>query len=293
MSLIIKNLSKSFGKKKAVNNLSLFVEKGKVLGVLGHNGAGKTTTIRMLLNLLKPDTGEISWDGKNIKESKVKIGYLPEERGLFTKSKVVDQLHYFAKLDGLSRVEATKSINYWIKRLNVEEYKNKKSGDLSKGNQQKIQLITALLHDPDIVILDEPFSGLDPFNSDLLKSVIEELINKGKTIFLSSHRMESVEEFCEDICILNKGKAVLSGNLSEIKKDYGYKYAYLKIKSKDEQLQDITLPHEKKGEMYIFKVKRNKDILDIIPHIEKKYSISDLIIKEPSLHQIFLEKAGN
>ncbi len=218
MSLQIQNLTKQFGESKAVNSLQISLPKGEVLGLLGRNGAGKTTTIKMLLGLLTPNEGSITWDGKPFGTSGVTIGYLPEERGLYTKSRVIDQLRYFGRLEGMTKKEVDLAIDHWLDRLAIPEYKFKTAGELSKGNQQKIQLIAALLHNPELLILDEPFSGLDPVNAGMLASIIEEQVQSGKTIILSSHRMEQVEAFCQHVCILKKGEAVVKGQLSDIKK---------------------------------------------------------------------------
>ena len=220
MSLILKNVSKSFVGKKAVDNVSFSLEKPGVYGLLGTNGAGKTTTIRMLLGIIKKDSGEITWKGKTVDRKNVKFGYLPEERGVYPKTKIFDQLMYFAELKGMKKEEAANSINKWAKELKVEEYLQMPAEKLSKGNQQKIQFMTAIIHDPELVVLDEPFSGLDPVNTEILKNIIIDLIKNGKYIIMSAHQMATIEEFCSDILILNKGKTVLQGNLKEIKETY-------------------------------------------------------------------------
>ena len=248
MSLIVRNLSKKYGDKTVVDNLSFEMAKPGVFALLGTNGAGKTTSIRMMLNMLSKDSGEVLWNGKPLDTSVCNVGYLAEERGLYPKYTLMDQLIYFAALRGISKAEAKKRIKYWAGRLEVEEYlyptelpaadedqlggkaKNKKrakkqppkkADQLSKGNQQKIQFMTALLPDPDLLILDEPLSGLDPVNTDLFKSIIREEIAKGKYLIMSSHQMATVEEFCTDIIILNRSKTVLQGHLNDIKKSYG------------------------------------------------------------------------
>jgi len=217
LGLKIENVTKTFIDKKAVDDISFEISKPGVFALLGTNGAGKTTTIRMMLGIIKKDTGNITWNGKAVDRKSVNFGYLPEERGLYPKSKIVDQLMYFAKLKGMKKADAEKNIDYWLERLKMTEYKNSLAEKLSKGNQQKIQFIIAVMHNPDLVVLDEPFSGLDPVNTDLLKDVILELVEKGKYIVMSSHQMNSVEEFCDDIVILSRGKTVLKGNLNEIK----------------------------------------------------------------------------
>ena len=220
MGLKLQNVSKAFIGKQAVQNISFEVNKPGVFGLLGTNGAGKTTTIRMLLGIIKKDTGEITWNGKSVERKHVNFGYLPEERGVYPKTKIYDQLMYFAELKGMKKQEADESIKKWAKILKVEEYIPMPAEKLSKGNQQKIQFMTSILHNPELIVLDEPFSGLDPVNSEILKNVIIDLVNQGKYIIMSSHQMASIEEFCSDILILNKGKTVLQGNLKEIKETY-------------------------------------------------------------------------
>ena len=220
MSLVLKNVSKSFVGKKAVDNISLELNKPGVYGLLGTNGAGKTTTIRMILGILKKDSGEITWNGKEVNRKSVNFGYLPEERGVYPKTKIYDQLMYFAELKGMDKQSADASIKKWAKELKVEEYMQMTAEKLSKGNQQKIQFMTAIIHNPELVILDEPFSGLDPVNTGILKDIIINLVKAGKYVIMSAHQMATIEEFCEDILILNKGKTVLQGNLNQIKETY-------------------------------------------------------------------------
>ena len=220
MSLILKNVSKTFVGKKAVDNVSFTLDKPGVFGLLGTNGAGKTTTIRMLLGIIKKDSGEITWNGKKVERKNVNFGYLPEERGVYPKSKIFDQLMYFAELKGMKKQEAIDSIKKWSKELKVEEYLQMPAEKLSKGNQQKIQFMTAVIHNPELVVLDEPFSGLDPVNTEIIKNIIIDLVKNGKYVIMSAHQMSTIEEFCSDILILNKGKTVLKGNLKEIKNSY-------------------------------------------------------------------------
>ena len=218
MKLELKDLYKSFGEHQVLKGISLTAESGAAVGLLGRNGAGKTTTIRILMNVFPADSGEILLDGRPIDHKAVKIGYLPEERGLYPKKIIADQLLYFAELKEMRRPDARASIDYWLERLGMSKYRNKRLDALSKGNQQKIQLVTALAHDPDILILDEPFSGLDPVNAELLKDVVRDQMKKGKIILFSSHQMNYIEEFCSEIAILNGGHIVLSGNLREIRR---------------------------------------------------------------------------
>ncbi len=236
MSLIIKNVNKNYGSKKVVDNINFEITKPGVYGLLGTNGAGKTTTIRMILGILKKDSGDILWNNKEVSRKTVNFGYLPEERGLYPKTKIYDQIVYFAKLKGMKQEKIDKEINYWFKRLEVEEYKNVKAETLSKGNQQKIQFIIAIIHNPDLIVLDEPFSGLDPVNTELLKNVVLELVEKKKYIIMSSHQMDAIEEFCTDILLLNRGVTLLQGNLDEIQNEYEAKEIIVNTK---DNLKDI------------------------------------------------------
>lgn len=224
MSLVIdvNNVSKHFGKTTAVNQVSFKVKKGQIFGLLGPNGAGKTTTIRMITHILNPDIGFISILGEPVSpKSQEQIGYLPEERGLYKKMKVFDQLMYLAQLKGLNYTDAKKAIDFWLDRFEASTWKKKEVSELSKGMSQKIQFIATVAHDPEIYIFDEPFSGLDPINSEMLKQVILEEKKRGKTILFSTHRMEQVEQMCDDICLFNQGKVVLEGNLQSIKQSFG------------------------------------------------------------------------
>lgn len=220
MELEMKQVRKSFGEKEVLKGISFHAEGGKAFGLLGRNGAGKTTSIRILMDVFPPDSGEILFSNAQISRQHVQFGYLPEERGLYPKKKIIDQLVYFAKLKGMDQRSAVQAADYWLKRLDMEQHRNKRLDTLSKGNQQKIQLITALAHDPQVIILDEPFSGLDPVNAMLLKDVVKEEIAKGKIVLFSSHQMSYIEEFCDQIAILNGGKVVLSGDLHDIKHNY-------------------------------------------------------------------------
>ena len=221
MKLEVKELRKTFEDNEVLHGISFSVESGKALGLLGRNGAGKTTTIRILMDVFKANSGEILMDGRNFNPKDFQIGYLPEERGLYPKKKVMEQIVYLATLRGMTKKEAKESALKWLNRLGVSEYENRKLETLSKGNQQKVQLAQTLVCNPDIVILDEPFSGLDPVNSQILKDVVNELIAENKLVIFSSHQMSYVEEFCDEIAIINKGEIVLSGNLKNIKKDFG------------------------------------------------------------------------
>ena len=295
MGLKVENVSKHFGSKLAVDNISFEINEPGVFGLLGTNGAGKSTTIRMILGILKKDSGNITWNGKTVERKNINFGYLPEERGIYPKTKIYEQLLFFAELKGMKKEEATKEIDYWMGRLKVEEYKNMLAEKLSKGNQQKIQFIISILHNPELIILDEPFSGLDPVNTEMLREVILELVEKGKYIVMSSHQMTSIEEFCKDIVIINKGKTVLKGNLQEIKNSY--KANRLEIDSE----KDISKEIEKLNMQIIKQVDRNYEIS--IDNEEKAYAlmknlvnnnikINKFELKRPSLNDIFIEKVG-
>lgn len=290
MLLEIKNVYKSFGIKEVLKGISITAESGTALGILGRNGAGKTTTIRILMNVFPMDKGEIYIDGKPISYDKISFGYLPEERGLYPKKKIIDQLTYFAELKGVERKKAVKSIDYWLERLGMSEYRNKRLDTLSKGNQQKIQMITALAHDPQIIIFDEPFSGLDPVNSLLLKDVIQEQIKNNKIVLFSSHQMSYIEEFCNNIAIMNGGEIVLSGNLDHIKRNYSRDTLSIRSLQVKNILRDYPDNCVQINDEYIeFSLSSPKDKMRIINTMSTKYDIDEIKVKEPSLNDIFIE----
>lgn len=307
MSLSVKNLSKSYGEKVVVDNLSFEINQPGVYALLGTNGAGKTTTLRIILGMLAKNEGQVLWNGKPLDPVKANVGYLAEERGLYPKYSLLDQLLYFAKLRNVPKKTAMDRIKYWTDRLEVNEYifpprvkgrKNTKAAradQLSKGNQQKIQLMAALISDPDLIILDEPLSGLDPVNTDLFKSIIREEIAKNKYLIMSSHQMPTIEEFCSDITILNRGMAVLQGNLNEIKKGYGRVNLFVKsdkdiapyISSFGLEVADKT-PSE-----YHLKVQSEDQAMQFLAKmISDNIPIIKFELREPSLHEIFIEKVG-
>lgn len=295
MSLVLKNVSKSFVGKQAVDNISLTMEKPGVYGLLGTNGAGKTTTIRMILGIIKKDSGEITWNGKEVDRKNVNFGYLPEERGIYPKTKVIDQLMYFAELKGLKRNEAKEQINKWAKELKVEEYLQMTAEKLSKGNQQKIQFMTAVIHKPELVILDEPFSGLDPVNTEILKNIIINLVKKGKYIIMSAHQMATIEEFCSDILILNRGKTVLQGNLKSIKETYPANRIEIDTdKNIEKYINELDLEVENETDnKYIIKIDDEQKAHKLLNKVVSKgISVNKFEIKKPTLNDIFIEKVG-
>ena len=295
MGLIIKDVCKSYGDKKVVDHISLELEKPGVFGLLGTNGAGKTTTIRMALGILRKDEGEITWNGKEVKRKHVNFGYLPEERGIYPKTKINEQLLYFAKLKGMTEQEAQKSINYWMKRLEIEDYKEMTAEKLSKGNQQKVQFITAIVHNPELIVLDEPFSGLDPVNTELLRNVILELVKEGKYIIMSAHQMSVVEEFCTDILILNKGKTVLQGNLKDIKNSYQANKLEINTESPIEEYikqAGLCIEHAKDDFYEIAITEENQGYALFNLLAQNHVQVRRFEIKKPSLHDIFIEKVG-
>lgn len=306
--LEVKNLTKQYGEKTVVDHLSFSIEQPGVYALLGTNGAGKTTSIRMILGMLAKNGGEVLWNGKPFQTAQMNVGYLAEERGLYPKYSLLDQLLYFASLKKVPKKQALERIRYWADRLQVEEYifppktvkgkqaKANQADQLSKGNQQKIQLMAALISDPQLLILDEPLSGLDPVNTDLFKNIIREEIAKEKYLIMSSHQMPTIEEFCSDITILDRGKAVLQGNLNEIKKSYGRVNLYVKSDSDiadDIRKFGLCVVAKMPGE-YHLKVQDEQQARQFLRHmIEEEVPLVKFELREPSLHEIFVEKVGD
>ncbi len=289
----VQNVVKRFGDYAASNNISFDVDQGSIFGLIGPNGAGKTTMIRMINNILFPDEGKIFLFGEPQQLShQNQMGYLPEERGLYKKIKVLEQIIYFGQLKGLSRSEAQTNARFWLKNLDASDWENKKIEELSKGMQQKVQFITTILHNPKLLILDEPFSGFDPINADLLKSIILDLKSKGTTIILSTHIMEQAEQLCDDICLVNKGKKVLDGSIRDIKSGYGRDTILLEFEGDDSFISDI-------GDLKIINKTQNRvefrydstkiSLNDIMLKVMNKVQIDKLEVSAPSLHEIFID----
>lgn len=291
----VENLFKSFGKTVAVNNVSFEAHEGRIFGLLGPNGAGKTTTIRMINYIIPQDSGEITIKGLNVSPKTQKlIGYMPEERGLYKKMKVGEQLMYLAQLKGLDAGSAKKQIRYWLERFNALDWHAKVVGELSKGMSQKIQFISTIVHDPDIYIFDEPFSGLDPINSELLKEIIIELREKGKTILFSTHRMEQVEQMCDDICLFNNGKVVLTGNLRSIKKEFGKNTVLLEFQGDStflDELEDVRINNRSTNFAEI-RILNGSSHQEILKRAMDRAEIHKFQLVEPSLNEIFISTVG-
>lgn len=295
MALKLENLTKEFGTHKAVDNLNIEIPEKEIFGFLGGNGAGKTTTFRMILQLIEQSSGEITWHGKQIKQDmKRKIGYLPEERGLYPKLTVKDQLIYLGKLKGLSKQDTLKRLTYWLERFEVPHYLNRKVEELSKGNQQKIQFITAVLHEPKLLILDEPFSGLDPINVEMLKKAVLDLKNQGTSIVFSSHQMSHVEELCKHLCILQNGKPIVQGELSDIKHSYGQKTLRIHADFSLEFLVDHEGVVEYREIPRGCELQIEEEIVaeEIFKLLHDRGLVRQFVIEEPTLNEIFIAKVG-
>ncbi len=297
MSLLeVKQVSKYYGTFKAVDEVSFKVEKGRIFGLLGPNGAGKTSMIRMINHITVPDEGSITFDGHRLDETtQQRIGYLPEERGLYKKMKVGEQLMYLIRLRGLSKEDARTSIKYWLERFEADSWIGKEVGDLSKGMQQKIQFIAAIAHDPDLYIFDEPFSGLDPINSETLKRVIIELRDKGKTILFATHRMEQVEQMCDDICLFNNGKSILNGDLRSIKQKMGRNTINLEFHGDGSFLDDLTNVriNNRSTNFAEIRLLGNTDPQDILRKAMSSTQVMKFEMVQPALNEIFIETVGS
>lgn len=295
MGLNINHLSKQFGDFTAVDDLNFMVQEGDMYGLLGGNGAGKTTTFRMILNILKPTSGSVTFNDKKIDYNFTDyIGYLPEERGLHPKLTVEEQVLYLAQLKNMSKQDAKKQLEYWLERFKVSENMKKKIGALSKGNQQKIQLIASIIHNPKLLILDEPFSGLDPVNVELLKEAVKELNKNGATIIFSTHRMEHVEELCESICILKRGKQVAEGSIKSIKDDFKQKTIFIRGTHDVSFLKDHpgVLSYNKKNDLVTLKIEDETFAQPIYDRVTPLGYFSEFSVKDPTLNEIFISKVG-
>ncbi len=295
MALIIDSVTKKFGKFTAVDNVNFNIPEKEIFGFLGANGAGKTTTFRMVLGLLDASEGSITWNGKKVDYSiSNEIGYLPEERGLYQKLKVQEQIVYLARLRGMPKSVTIKELDGWLERFRISDYKNKRIEELSKGNQQKIQFIGSVIHKPKLLIMDEPFSGLDPVNVDLLKSAVLELKKNGTTIVFSSHRMEHVEELCENLCIMDKGKPVVHGKLKEIKQSFGRKNLIIHSDMEMSFLSSIpgVVRMRMTAEGAILQIEDEKAARRVQEALFAKGFVRKFELEEPSLHDIFIEKVG-
>jgi len=296
--LNVQHISKSFQNNLALQDVSLSIEKNKIYGLLGPNGAGKTTLIRNITQIFFPDTGQIFFNGEKIAEKhQNQIGYMPEERGLYKKMKVGEQLMYFARLRDFTKIDAEQKIDYWLNKLDIQNWRNKTIEELSKGMQQKVQFVATVLHEPTLLILDEPFSGLDPINAEIIKNEIFELQQNGTTIIFSTHRMENVEEICEDIFLINKGKIILKGNVQNIKQEYKKHLIKVETQTKislNEAIQSNTNVVEQNETNIIFKLKENQttnDLLKIL--LMNNIEIQGMTEILPSINEIFIQTVNN
>ena len=293
--LKVKNITKKYGELLAVDNLSFEVNDGEIFGLLGENGAGKTTTFRVIMGLLEPNNGEVLLNGKNIDYNVTdEIGFVTEERSLLTKLTVQEQIEFYGTLKGLTKEEIEKRLDKWLERFEIKSYKNRKIKELSKGNQQKVQFISAVIHEPKLLILDEPFTGLDPINVKLIKEAIIELKEKGCSIIFSSHQMEYIEDFCEKLIILVKGKPILEGNIDDIKENYAKKNILIRGNNleinKLNNIKGVISINKVKGE-YEIKIE-NKNVASKIFEIVKEWDITKYDVVEPTLNEIFIESVG-
>lgn len=291
----ISNITKSYGSFFAVKNLSFDIESGLIYGLLGPNGAGKTTTIRMIMNIIVPDNGNIKVFGQDMDEDlKARIGYLPEDRGLYPKMKVGEVLLFLAELKGMKKNPANDKIDYWLNKLDLSDWRMKKVEELSRGMQQKLQFIATVVHDPDLIILDEPFGGLDPVNTKLLKDIMLTIKERGGTIIFSTHRMEQVEMICDEICLINKAEKVLDGRLNQIKKQYGKNSVILEYEGKADFIYDLSEIDsiDDYGKYMEIRLKERQDPQDLLQKVVNRLRINKFEVKEPSLNAIFIDKVG-
>jgi ABC-2 type transport system ATP-binding protein len=298
MSLMVEHINKWFGSFQAIKDLSMDVREGVMFGFVGPNGAGKTTTMRMILDLLRPDAGAITWNGVPVSEvPRREFGYLPEERGLYPRMETQEQLLFLARLSGMSREDALKSLNDWLERFQITAYRHKKIEELSKGNQQKVQFLAAILHNPELLVMDEPFSGLDPVNAAALKEAFLDMRQRGKTIIFSTHQLEQVEEMCEDMLLINKGQAMVQGNVQEIKRQHGRNVARLTLVNDPEAPWLDTLDGievTKRRQDYIemqFQANLNPNVI-VEAALQHGGIISRFEVVEPSLTDVFIEVVG-
>lgn len=297
MKLEVKNVNKSFSGKKILKNVTFTTESGKAMGFLGRNGAGKTTTIRIIMDVFKSDNGEVLIDGKVLDRNKYKIGYLPEEKGMYQKISLIKQLAYLGELKGLSKTDSINKGTELINMMGLSEYINKPLSTLSKGNQQKFFISQAIIDDPDILILDEPFGGLDPVNAQSLKEIINNFIKKDKIVIFSSHQMSHVEEFCDDVTFIKDGKILLSKNLNKLKKEMGKNKIKLKVSEKDfmdklNNINNINFEIEKKH--IIIECLKNKSTNELLADlIKQKLNIEEFSYYEPNLETIFIKLEGD
>ena len=287
--LQLKQVKKVFNKTVAVDNLDLSIPTGSIFGLLGPNGAGKTTTIRMIMNIIQPDEGEILYNGNHLERSDLlKVGYLPEERGLYQKMKLKETVVYLARLKGLSLAEANQCVDEYLRRFDLSGYSHRRIQELSKGNQQKVQFIVSVIHKPELLILDEPFAGLDPVNQLLLKEIIAELQGRGATVIFSTHQMEQVEKLCDRICLINKGKPILNGDLRQIKKEYGQPMLLIDYDGQADTLADLNLP-----DMQItnnrLTCRLTGNLNELLLSVTQRVQVTRFELQEPSLEQIFIE----
>src|SRR5947209_3356188 len=298
MGLVVEHVNKSFAEFHVIKDLSMEVKEGSIFGFLGANGAGKTTTMRMILDIIRPDSGRITWNGQDVREvPRHNWGYLPEERGLYPKVEVEEQLLFLARLNGLSKSAARKQLDEWLERFQITEYRKKRVEALSKGNQQKIQFLATILHDPLLLIMDEPFSGLDPVNANILKAAFVEMHQRGKTLIFSTHQLEQVEELCEDVVIIDKGQTIIWGSVREVKRQQGRNVARLKLDNDPEALWLDALEG-------VQVTKRRQDYIEmqIQSHLNPNLIVEEALLHgaiisrfelaEPSLTDIFIEHVG-